>query len=47
MENYASVTVTRPISSSLQEVSTWRFREQIARYEKTPALQARLELELQ
>ena len=30
------------ISSSLREVSTWRFREQIARSKKTPALQARL-----
>ena len=30
----------RPISSSLLEVSTWRFREQIARSKKTPALQA-------
>ena len=36
------VTLTdRPISSSLREVSTWRFREQIARSKKTPALQAR------
>ena len=32
--------LTRPISSSLREVSTWRFREQIARSKKTPALQA-------
>ena len=32
--------LTRPISSSLQEVLTWRFREQIARPKKTPALQA-------
>ena len=32
--------MTRPISSSLREVSTWRFREQIARSKKTPALQA-------
>ena len=31
--------LTRPISSSLREVSTWRFREQIARSKKTPALQ--------
>jgi len=31
----------RPISSSLREVSTWRFREQIARSKKTPALQAK------
>ena len=31
---------TRPISSSLREVSTWRFRKQIARSKKTPALQA-------
>ena len=30
----------RPISSSVLEVSTWRFREQIARSKKTPALQA-------
>ena len=34
--------LTRPISSSLREVSTWRFREQIVRSKKTPALQARL-----
>jgi len=27
--------------SSLREVSTWRFREQIARSKKTPALQAK------
>ena len=33
--------LTRPISSSLREVSTWRFREQIARSKKTPGLQAR------
>ena len=33
--------LTRPISSALREVSTWRFREQIARSKKTPALQAR------
>ena len=33
--------LTRPISSSLREVSTWRFREQIARSNKTPALQAK------
>ena len=33
--------LTRPISSSLREVSTWRFREQIARSKKTPALQAK------
>ena len=32
--------LTCPISSSLLEVSTWRFREQIARSKKTPALQA-------
>ena len=32
--------LTHPISSSLREVSTWRFREQIARSKKTPALQA-------
>ena len=32
--------LTRPISSSLREVSPWRFREQIARSKKTPALQA-------
>ena len=32
--------LTRPISSSLREVSTWRFRERIARSKKTPALQA-------
>ena len=36
--------LTRPISSSLREVSTWRFREQIARSKKTPALQARVHL---
>ena len=30
------------ISSSLREVSTWRFREQIAPSKKTPALQANL-----
>ena len=30
-----------PISSSLREVSTWCFREQIARSKKTPALQAK------
>ena len=36
----APVPLTRPISSSLREVSTWRFREQIARLKKTPALQA-------
>ena len=30
----------RPISSSLREVSTWRFREQIARSKKTATLQA-------
>ena len=36
--------LTRPISSSLREVSTWRFREQIARSKKTPALQANGEL---
>ena len=35
---------TRPISSSLREVSTWRFREQIACSKKTPALQAKTEL---
>ena len=29
-----------PISSSLREVSTWHFREQIARSKETPALQA-------
>ena len=34
--------LTRPISSSLREVSTWRFREQIARPKKTPTLQASL-----
>ena len=32
--------LTRPISSSLREVSTWRFREQFVRSKKTPALQA-------
>ena len=36
-----TLTVTRHISSSLREVSTWRFREQIARSKNTPALQAR------
>ena len=30
-----------PISSSLREVSTWRFCEQIARSKETPALQAK------
>ena len=35
--------LTRPISSSLREVSTWRFREQIARSKKTPALQANIQ----
>ena len=30
-----------PISSSLREVSTWRFREQISRSKKTPALLAK------
>ena len=29
------------ISSSLREVLTWRFREQIARSKKTPALQGK------
>ena len=38
--------LTRPISSSLREVSTSRFREQIARSKKTPALQAILYLQL-
>ena len=37
---------TRSISSSLREVSTWRFCEQIARSKKTPALQATLNLAL-
>ena len=32
--------LTSPISSSLREVLTWRFCEQIARSGKTPALQA-------
>ena len=32
--------LTRPTSSSIREVSTWYFREQIARSKKTPALQA-------
>ena len=32
--------LTRPISSSLREVSTSRFREQIARSKKTPVMQA-------
>ena len=32
---------TCPISSSLREVSTWRFLEQIACSKKTPALQAK------
>ena len=32
--------LTRPITSSLREVSTCRFREQIERSKKTPALQA-------
>ena len=36
----SSLPLIRPISSSLLEVSTWRFREQIARSKKTPALQA-------
>ena len=30
-----------PISSSLREVSTWRFREKISRSKKTPALLAK------
>ena len=30
--------------TSLREVSTWRFREQIARSKKAPALQARKEV---
>ena len=38
--------LTRPISSSLREVSTSPFREQIARSKKTPALQAILYLQL-
>ena len=33
--------LTRPISSSLWEVLTWRFHGQIARSKKTPALQAK------
>ena len=37
---YLPMELTRPISSSLREVSTWRFREQIAHSKKTPALQA-------
>ena len=32
--------LTRPISSSLREVSTWRFREQVVRSKKMPVLQA-------
>ena len=36
----SSLPLIRSISSSLLEVSTWRFREQIARSKKTPALQA-------
>ena len=32
--------LTHPISSSRRDVSTWHFREQIARSKKTPALQA-------
>ena len=36
--------LTRPISSSLREVSTWHFCEQIARSKKTPALQANVQL---
>ena len=32
--------LTHLIFSSLREVSTWRFREQIARSKKKPALQA-------
>ena len=35
----SSLPLTRPISSSLRELSTWRFREQIARSKKTPVLQ--------
>ena len=34
--------LTRPISSSLREVSTWHFCEQIPRSKKMPALQARV-----
>jgi len=37
--------LTRPISSSLREVSTWRFRKQITRSKKTPALQAMFEVD--
>ena len=33
--------LTRPISSSLREVSKWCFREQIAHSKKMPALQAK------
>ena len=33
--------LTRPISCSLREVPTWRFHGQIARSNKTPALQAK------
>ena len=36
--------LTRPISSSIREFLTWRFREQIARSKKTPAPQANLDL---
>ena len=36
---------TRPISSSLRKVSTWHFREEIACSKKTPALQAKTELQ--
>ena len=38
---FVPLPLTRPISSSLREVSTWCFREQIARSKKTPALQAK------
>ena len=36
------LALTCLISSSLLEVSTWRFRQQIARSKKTSALQARI-----
>ena len=36
--------LTRPISSSLREVSAWHFCEQIARSKKTPALQVNVQL---
>ena len=43
----SSLPLTRPISSSLQKVSKWRFREQkkLARPKETPPLQAKNRVE--